>query len=97
MNRATRAAIVRAVPPRPRRYPVFSLGQRVKAQARDQPNVWFDATVVGARFEAGGDPARALYDVRYEGYADQPQRLAVGKGLPVVMLQEAKPLRQLER
>jgi hypothetical protein len=84
------------LPPRPSPYPTFETGQRVRALARDQPNVWFDATVVAAKSGPGGDPALAAYDVRYDGYASQPSR-AIGRDLPVSCLQSASALMRLDR
>jgi hypothetical protein len=105
-TRALRVDHIKDVPNKPSPYPRFAVGQAVRAQARDRPSVWFDATVVAVR--PGGDqgllgglggdddPAQALYDVKYEGYKSQPQQ-ALGKKLPVSMLQGPASLRRVGR
>jgi hypothetical protein len=96
-TKALRLANAYDVPEKPNPYPLFKVGEKVRAQAYDQPHAWFDAEIVSVLPDITGNPAATKYNVRYEGYKQQPSGTSLGKHLPVEMLKGASSMLQVDR
>mmetsp|Transcript_113 Transcript_113/g.130 ORF Transcript_113/g.130 Transcript_113/m.130 type:complete len:932 (-) Transcript_113:162-2957(-) len=97
LTKAKRLSNANDIPEKPNPYPKYKMNEKVRAKSIDQPNAWFDAHIIKIIPSLTGHDAETKYDVRYEGYKNQPSRSSIGKSLPVEMIKGASSMLQCER